>query len=430
MIRNQAGQYWTVYAYSAGLPVTGDALQITATLYVDGGGGALTDTNPDELGGGYYRFALEQAETDGAHLVLVAESSTPDVQVIGVPASVWPQEDWGATVALWGQHVVSNLVGLFSWGVHNYQAGQFGTPTFSGTLKGTAALRLYLVDWHVSEGGSTDPITFASHEVQHNLAPAVLVGQFDSLGWHAIDTLAARWEAEPAPGSWSPVATDGSGGDPMGTVSRAALFARLIEADGVENTMTAGTLALSLSSANQYGPWDGAWSLGPYVEGQDQCWVLGEQGSLYYWTGHTMTGVYGTLGLVRPSPSGSSPSLGGASLVLPAMQTRSYTAIPEPRRTVRVVRGDTVTLPLDLGRDVTGWSGVFACKRALADASYSIGPKALTWIDETQGTTSVTLDATDLADVAGHWAEVQITSGGSNVTALQFHLQVLADVVT
>lgn len=90
MQRNVAGQSWLAFAFnrSTGVPVTGDASNITAQLAKDGGTiAALSTTNPTEVGFGYYRFALTQAETDAAILDLVVQSSTSNVSALAVQAT-------------------------------------------------------------------------------------------------------------------------------------------------------------------------------------------------------------------------------------------------------------------------------------------------------------------------------------------------------
>lgn len=90
MQKNTAGQKWRVFAFqrSTGDPVTGDAAKITAKIALDyGAATALADTNPTELEDGYYAFDLSQAETNANVLWLYPESSTPGVQVVGVPGS-------------------------------------------------------------------------------------------------------------------------------------------------------------------------------------------------------------------------------------------------------------------------------------------------------------------------------------------------------
>lgn len=90
MIRNQAYQRWRVFAFNAttNVPVLGDAANITAKISKDyAGPAALNDVNPVETEDGYYLFDLLQAETNARNLALYPESSTPNVQVIGVPWS-------------------------------------------------------------------------------------------------------------------------------------------------------------------------------------------------------------------------------------------------------------------------------------------------------------------------------------------------------
>lgn len=90
MLRNTAYQRWRVFAFDAtdNRPVLGNAAFITAKISKDyGNPAALNDINPVETEDGYYLFDLLQAETDARNLALYPESSTPDVQVIGVPWS-------------------------------------------------------------------------------------------------------------------------------------------------------------------------------------------------------------------------------------------------------------------------------------------------------------------------------------------------------
>ena len=90
MIRNTAYPRWRVFAFNAStnVPVLGDAANITAKISLDYANPVdLDDTNPVETEDGYYLFDLLQAETNGRNLALYPESSTPGVQVIGVPWS-------------------------------------------------------------------------------------------------------------------------------------------------------------------------------------------------------------------------------------------------------------------------------------------------------------------------------------------------------
>lgn len=90
--KNVAGQKWRVFAFDAttNAPKTGDAANITAKIALDwGAAGAVTDTNPTETEDGYYLFDLTQAETNADVLDIYPESSTADIEVIGVPGTVY-----------------------------------------------------------------------------------------------------------------------------------------------------------------------------------------------------------------------------------------------------------------------------------------------------------------------------------------------------
>lgn len=96
MQKNVANQIWAVFAFqdeagaNPGEPVTGDAGNITANVYLDGSAtpNAVDDTNPTELGGGLYAFTLTAAECNADH-VAIAPVSTGTTNVIGVPGAVW-----------------------------------------------------------------------------------------------------------------------------------------------------------------------------------------------------------------------------------------------------------------------------------------------------------------------------------------------------
>lgn len=91
MQKNTTGQKWRVFAFNRtdNTPVTGDAANITAKIAKDWGTKTpVGDTNPTEIEDGYYEFDMAQAESNGNVLDLYPESSTADVQVIGVPGSL------------------------------------------------------------------------------------------------------------------------------------------------------------------------------------------------------------------------------------------------------------------------------------------------------------------------------------------------------
>ena len=92
MQKNVASQKWLVFAFARtdNTPKTGDAAQITAKVRKDyGTATADGDTNPTEIEDCYYEFDLTQAETNANVLDLLPESSTSDIQVIGVPGRVF-----------------------------------------------------------------------------------------------------------------------------------------------------------------------------------------------------------------------------------------------------------------------------------------------------------------------------------------------------
>ena len=92
MKKNVASQKWYVFAFDRtdNTPKTGDAANITAKIIKDGGSATATNnTNPTEIEDGVYAFDLTQAETNAHQLVILPESSTSDIQVVGLPQQLF-----------------------------------------------------------------------------------------------------------------------------------------------------------------------------------------------------------------------------------------------------------------------------------------------------------------------------------------------------
>jgi hypothetical protein len=90
LFKNVASQDWKVFAFDAttSLPVTGDALNITANIAKDRAAAVATnDINPTETEDGYYLFNLTQAESNADILDLYPASATANVVVVGSPAT-------------------------------------------------------------------------------------------------------------------------------------------------------------------------------------------------------------------------------------------------------------------------------------------------------------------------------------------------------
>ena len=103
MQKNTASQKWRVFAFdkTTNTPKTGDAANITAKISKDYGTATATnDTNPAEIEDGYYEFDLTQAETNASDLLILPESSTANIVVLGCPATI------ATTPAGWSDDVI------------------------------------------------------------------------------------------------------------------------------------------------------------------------------------------------------------------------------------------------------------------------------------------------------------------------------------
>jgi hypothetical protein len=96
MQKNVTGQKLIVFAFDSttSLPVSGDAANLTAYVSKDYGTvTVLGDTSATEMDAtnakGYYLFDLTQAETNANTLLFSAKSSTANIVVVAVPATVF-----------------------------------------------------------------------------------------------------------------------------------------------------------------------------------------------------------------------------------------------------------------------------------------------------------------------------------------------------
>lgn len=96
MFKNTASQKVIVYAFdsTANTPKTGDAANLTAYVSKDYGSvTVLGDTSATEMDAtnakGYYLFDLTQAETNADTLLFSAKSSTANIVVLAMPATVY-----------------------------------------------------------------------------------------------------------------------------------------------------------------------------------------------------------------------------------------------------------------------------------------------------------------------------------------------------
>ena len=161
MEKNVAGK-WVVFAFedeggtNPGEPVTGDALNITANVRIDGGAAnAVDDTNPTELEDGYYVFDLTAAETNGDLILICPQSATANVNVIGVPGSVW------TTPANFNDLSVSASTGKTTVGTNDDKTGYSisGTKTTLDSLNDVAATDIVSGGAINTTSGSVDSVT-------------------------------------------------------------------------------------------------------------------------------------------------------------------------------------------------------------------------------------------------------------------------------
>jgi len=116
--KNTASQKWRVFAFdiTTGAAKTGDAANISAKIGKDFAAAVATnDVAPTEVEDGYYDFDLTQAESNANVLDLLPESSTSNIQVIGVPGRIFTRiiqtgDSFGRLGAPAGATIAADLV--------------------------------------------------------------------------------------------------------------------------------------------------------------------------------------------------------------------------------------------------------------------------------------------------------------------------------
>jgi len=167
MIKNTASQKWIVFAFDAtdNLPKTGDAINITGNLRLDGAGAnAIDDYNPTELESGYYIFDITQAESNADLIVMCSTSSTTDIEVIGVPGAVWTEpigRKYAATLASTDVtgNINANIKATEDIAFSPTQSSSLATGYFSDGQKASVATAV----WDSLKASHTDADSYGAY---------------------------------------------------------------------------------------------------------------------------------------------------------------------------------------------------------------------------------------------------------------------------
>lgn len=227
MQKNIASQKLIVFAFDSttNLPKSGDAANITAYVSKDYGSvTVLADTSATEMEAtnakGYYLFDLAQAETNADTLFFSGKSTTANIVVVGVPATVFTTApNFNATQITSGGIVQADLQTIktqtvtCSAGVTvNVNVGTTQPVNFTGTagsalvksdtvdIAGTAApatsgvLDVRLAD-AVGHGGTTATLALQNVSVISPAGDAVLLQATDNAGGKALHLESATGQA-------------------------------------------------------------------------------------------------------------------------------------------------------------------------------------------------------------------------------------------
>jgi hypothetical protein len=121
----------------------------------------------------------------------------------------------------------------------------------------------------------------------------------------------------------------------------------------------------------------------------------------------------------------------GNVTVLPFQGAASYETVAQGKD-VHVTRGDSVSIPYSIGKDLTGWTVWFGAKATPADTTYALTPRDITAYvtNSSTGSGLISLSTADTAlPVRKYAAEVEIRNGTDVNTVLKFNLLIDAGVI-
>jgi hypothetical protein len=121
----------------------------------------------------------------------------------------------------------------------------------------------------------------------------------------------------------------------------------------------------------------------------------------------------------------------GNVTVLPFQGAASYETVAQGKD-VHVTRGDSVSIPYSIGKDLTGWTVWFGAKATPADTTYALTPRDITTYvtDTSTGSGLISLSTADTGlPVRKYAAEVEIRNGTDVNTVLKFNLLIDAGVI-
>jgi len=148
-------------------------------------------------------------------------------------------------------------------------------------------------------------------------------------------------------------------------------------------------------------------------------------------TGRTLTDYSGVDTLLKASHGSGLWTADGGITVLPFQGAATYETVSQGRE-VHIVRGDSVSIPYSVGKDVTGWSVWFGAKAKPSDTVFDVPLREITSsvTDVLNGSGLIKLSTTDTAVPAKrYFAEVELRKGGDISTGLKFNLWIDADVI-
>lgn len=126
----------------------------------------------------------------------------------------------------------------------------------------------------------------------------------------------------------------------------------------------------------------------------------------------------------------SSRTLTSVPFVLPPLTGTVYATITAQNQEVPIIRGDTPTVPFNLGSNFTGWTPKFAVKAELADVTYLVAIKDAVWTDAATGQGYVSLTAAETRALPNRsYGEIELQNGAQRLTVIKFVLKSSEDVI-
>jgi len=115
---------------------------------------------------------------------------------------------------------------------------------------------------------------------------------------------------------------------------------------------------------------------------------------------------------------------GIGTFIFPPIETKLSFGYIKEGDVFRIIRGDSVIIPFNLAKDMTGYSIVFIAK----NKEHQIGPKEGQWNNINSGTGYISLSGLDTINKGSYLADIEFWKDQAKITIIRFKIEIIHQV--